>query len=178
MSIKFVSKNSNFMVVLKPGVPGSTITGQQPQPGLYVKFQAGVVDVREEMVIDLLRKHKSFGIDFLEVKQSESEVDPYEHTRQEVEPIHNTTEIVYGHVGKKTSSKGKTVLSPELKKIIEAEAVKMLPNLLKKNPKILKDILSGLAEEVKKGEIEEKEEETKRGQGRPAKDPEEKEKEE
>lgn len=152
MSVKFVSKNSNLMIVLKPGVPGSTITGQQPTPGIYVRFQGGVVDVKEESIINMLRGHKGMGSDFIEIKQSE--VDPYEHTRQDIEPIHNITEMEYGHIGKKISSKGKTILSPELKKLIENEAVKMLPDILKKNPKILKDILQGLAEEVKKDDEE------------------------
>lgn len=152
MSVKFVSKNSNLMIVLKPGVPGSTITGQQPTPGIYVRFQGGVVDIKEESIINMLRGHKGMGSDFIEIKQSE--VDPYEHTRQDIEPIHNITEMEYGHIGKKISSKGKTILSPELKKLIENEAVKMLPDILKKNPKILKDILQGLAEEVKKDDEE------------------------
>ena len=152
MSVKFVSKNSNLMIVLKPGVPGSTITGQQPTPGIYVRFQGGVVDIKEESIINMLRGHKGMGSDFIEIKQSE--VDPYEHTRQDIEPIHNITEMEYGHIGKKISSKGKTILSPELKKLIENEAVKMLPDILKKNPKILKDILQGLAEEVKKEDEE------------------------
>lgn len=164
MSVKFVSKNSNFMVVLKPGVPGSTITGQQPQPGIYVRFQGGTVDVREESIIEMLRNNRGCGVDFVEIKQSES--DPYEHVRQETEPIHNTTEINYGHIGKATKSQAKTILSPELKKIIEAEAIKILPSLLKKNPKILKAVLSGLAEEVKK---DEEEEEAKKVQGGPVK---------
>ena len=151
MSVKFVSKNSNLMIVLKPGVPGSSVTGTQPVPGIYVRFQSGTVDVHEESIIEMLRNSKSFGRDFVEVKQHES--DPYEHARQETEPIHNITEMEYGHIGKKTTSKGKTVLSPEIKKLIENEAVKMLPNLLKNNPKILKDILTGLADEVKKDEI-------------------------
>lgn len=164
MSVKFVSKNSNLMLVLKPGIPGSTITGQQPTPGIYVRFQGGVVDVKEDSIINMLRGHRGFGSDFVEIKQSE--VDPYEHTRQDIEPIHNITEMEFGHIGKKTSSKGKIVLSPEVKKLIENEAVKMLPDLLRKNPKILKDILSGLAAEIKK----EDEGEAKRGPGRPAKD--------
>lgn len=150
MSVKFVSKNSNFMVVLKPGVPGSTVTGQQPQPGIYVRFQGGMVDVHEEAIVEMLRKNRGFGVDYVEV--AGTEIDPYEHTRQEIEPGHNITEINYGHVGKSTKSPQKQTLTPELKKVIENEAIKILPNLLKKNPKILKDILAGLAAEAAKDE--------------------------
>ena len=146
MSTKFVSKNSNLMVVLKPGVPGSVITGQQPQAGIYVRFQGGVVDIHEESIINMLKNHRSFGTDFVEIKQTE--VDPFENTRKEIEPAHHMIEMEFGHIGKSTKSAQKAALSPELRKMIEAEAVKILPTLLKKNPKILKDILANLAAEA------------------------------
>ena len=130
--------------------------------------------MHEENIIEMLRANKDFGTNFVEIKQHEK--DPYNHTRTEIEPIHNITEIKYGHVEGKTASAKIQVLSPEVKKLIESEAVKMLPDLLKKNPKILKDILQNLAKEASIGEKQEgesvgiKEEEIKRGPGRPAKE--------
>ena len=64
---KFVSKVSNYMVVLAPGIPGSTITGQQAKSGLYVRFQGGTVDVKEESIAGLLRRHPDFNIGFIEI---------------------------------------------------------------------------------------------------------------
>jgi len=142
MSTKFVSKNSNYMLVLRPGVEGSRVLGTQSVPGLYVKFQAGSVDVKEEALIEMLRKHPGFGTDFLEVK--EAEVDPYATDRVGIEPEHVTTEIKYGHAGKKVGGV-KTKISPEMRKMIEKEAIKMIPGILKSNPEILKSILSDLS---------------------------------
>jgi hypothetical protein len=163
---KFVSKNSNYMVVLKPGLEGNRALGTQPIPGIYVKFQSGIVDIKDEKILEMMRSHPSNGGDFTEVK--DSEVDPYVDSRQELEPDHYVSEIEYGH--SKVAAKPTTKVSPELKKFIQAEAVKMIPGLLKENPSILKDIIKDLAsavasekEEIKttetKEEIEEIEEE-------------------
>lgn len=145
MSTKFVSKNSNYMIVLKPGVEGNRSLGTHAIPGLYIKFLSGVVDIKEESIANQLREHPAFGIEFVEVK--DSEVDPYSDTREEVEPDHVIQEIKYGHAeGMKGSHK--TKISPQMKKVIEAEALKMLPGLLKSNPEILKGILRSMAAEL------------------------------
>lgn len=173
MSTKFVSKNSNYMVVLKPGIEGNRALGTHAISGLYVKFQAGVVDVKEESIIKMLREHPSFGIDFIEVK--ENETDPFIDAREEAEPAHIMSEVRYGHVEKTTGNIPKLKLTPQLKKLVEDEAVKMLPGLLKSNPKLLKDIILGLASEMKEKEIQEgkpivtEEKTEKRGPGRPPK---------
>ena len=150
MSIKFVSKNSNYMLVLRPGIEGNRALGTHAVSGLYVKFQAGIVDVKEESIVEQLRAHPSFGIDFIEVKQDE--VDPFIDTREEVEPSHNLTELKYGHAEALIKTPGKVKMTAQLKKIIEKEALKMMPGLLKSNPKILKDLIMGLASEMKDAE--------------------------
>lgn len=175
MSTKFVSKNSNYMIVLRPGVEGNRAIGTHAVPGLYVKFQSGVLDVKEEKVIELLRNHPSFGIDFLEIKQDE--IDPYLDVRDESEPAHIHQEIKYGHAEKAKGSSVKTKISPQLKKVIENEAIKMIPGILKSNPKILKDIILDLASQMKKEEGQDEEaqleknteESVKKGPGRPVK---------
>jgi hypothetical protein len=148
MSAKFVSKNSNYMVVLKPGLEGNRALGTHAIPGLYVKFLSGLVDVREESIIALMRAHPCFGTDFIEVKQEE--IDPFLDQRDEVEPDHVISEIKYGHSeNMKVTGNKKTKLTPALKKLIEGEAMKMLPGLLKSNPKVLKDIIMSLAADIK-----------------------------
>ena len=177
MSTKFVSKNSNYMIVLKPGVEGNRNLGTHAVSGLYVKFQAGVVDVKEEAIVKMLREHPGFGTDFIEVKPEE--VDPYLDSREEVEPPHVISEIHYGHSEAVKGSPRKVKLTPQIKKVIEAEALKMIPGLLKSNPKILKDIIMELAAGMKEKESNEPEgripgelaepSEEKRGPGRPPK---------
>lgn len=177
MSTKFVSKNSNYMVVLKPGIEGNRALGTHAVSGLYIKFQSGMVDVKEESIVTLLREHPSCGVDFIEIK--EDELDPFIDNREDSEPAHTHQEIRYGHVEKATGSPVKTKLSPQMKKLIEGEAMKMLPGLLKSNPKILKDIILNLASEMKEKETEESskidedtsiDETPKRGPGRPPKE--------
>ncbi len=150
MSTKFVSKNSNYMVVLKPGIEGNRNLGTHAVPGLYIKFQSGVVDIKEESIVAQMREHPSFGTDFVEVKQEE--VDPFQDVRQEIEPGHVISEIKYGHNEKAAGTLPPAKMSPQLKKLIEGEAMKMLPELLKQNPKVLKDLIMGLAAEMKASE--------------------------
>ena len=151
MAVKFVSKNSNYMIVLKSGVEGSRALGTQAIPGLYIKFQSGTVDIKEDSIVEMLRSHPGYGTDFIEVK--EQEADPYQGNREEIEPDHIVSEIKYGHVEKSVGRPRKIKLTPQLKKAVEAEALKMLPGLLKSNPKILKDIILNLAAEMKAEEV-------------------------
>ena len=155
MATKFVSKNANLMVVLRPGVEGSRVLGKSSVPGLYARFQSGTLDVKDQEMIELLREHPAFNSDFIEV---EDQADPYAHTRSEMEPQHVISEIEHGSAKKQVVSKKPIVFSPEVKKVIEAEAIKLLPELLKKNPEILKNVLKDLvkAEEVGKDLSEEK----------------------
>lgn len=137
--MKFVSRNSNLMVVLKPGLPGSHLTGQAPVTGVYVKFQNGVVDVKEESIVEMMKKHPGFNIDYIAVEDGVKEEDPYAYYRSETEPVHTTTEIKYGHAEKSVSSPKKNKMPIELENLIKSEASKlasamvkeMLPNLIR-----------------------------------------------
>lgn len=150
MSTKFVSKNSNYCIVLKQGIEGNRAIGTQAIPGVYVRFQDGTVKVSEESMLEQLRNHPKFGTDFLEVKEEEK--DPFLDQRVESEPKHAMTEIKYGHVGKKQIEGAPTKMTPQVKKLIEREAIKMLPDLLKANPQILKDIITDMASDLKQPE--------------------------
>ena len=175
MSTKFVSKYSNYMIVLKPGVEGNRALGTHAISGLYVKFQSGSVDVKEESIVEMLRDHPGYGTEFVEIKQEE--IDPYIDRRQEIEPEHITAEIKYGHVENVKGSARKIKLTPQVKKLIEREALNMIPGLLKSNPEILKSIILDLAAGMKAKESpieetlpsEKQDDSPKRGPGRPAK---------
>jgi hypothetical protein len=114
---------------------------------LYVRFQAGSVDVKDEAIIALLREHPRYNVDFLEIKDSDA--DPFVEQREEIEPTHTLAEVKYGHVEKAQVSARASKMSPELKRVVEAEAMKMLPKLLKSNPKVLKEIILAMAAEMK-----------------------------
>jgi len=147
MSVKFVSKQSNYMVVLRPGTEGNRALGVHTVPGIYVKFQAGIVDVKDDSIAKMMREHSAFGTDYIEIKPTET--DPFIDTREDIEPEHSIAEIKYGHVEKKAGRPAKVKLTPQMKKVIESEALKMLPDLLKSNPKVLQGIIVSLAADMK-----------------------------
>lgn len=148
MATKFVSKNSNYMVVLRSGIEGNRAIGTQAKSGLYVRFEDGMVNVKEESIITQLRDHPNFGSDFLEIKPEES--DPFASTRVDLEPQHTTSDIKYGHVMNRKGAPAKVKLTPELKRVIKAEALKMVPGLLQENPKMLKEVILSLAKDMEK----------------------------
>ena len=150
MSTQFVSKQSNYCVILKSGIEGNRILGTQPVAGIYIKFEGGIVTVKDESIAKMLREHPSFGNDFIEVE--EIGADPYADSRTDIEPEHIMSEIKYGHAEAVKGMAKPVKLTPAMKKVVEVEAIKMLPSLLKENPDILKGIIMSLAAEMKEKE--------------------------
>jgi len=149
--MKFVSKNSNLMVVLRPGILGNHLSGTATINGIYVKFSQGMADVKEEKFIDMMKLHPAFGSDFIAVETPEE--DPFAYLRKEVEPAHVITEINYGHAEKSVGSKKNTQLSPEIKKMLQDEAVRMAKEML---PGMMKEMMK----EMQSESLTKKEEET------------------
>lgn len=165
MSTQFVSKQSNYAIVLKSGIEGNRILGTQPIAGIYIKFEGGIVTVKDEKIAEMLREHPGFGNDFIEVE--EIGTDPYSDTRNDVEPEHVMSNITYGHAEAVKGIAKPVKLTPQMKKLIESEAMKMLPGLLKSNPQVLKDIITTMASEMKEKEdkkAEEKVEKTEKSE--------------
>ena len=150
--MKFVSRNSNLMVVLKPGLPGNHLSGTAPVTGIYVKFQNGTVDVKEDSLIELMKKHPAFNTDYIAVEEGIREEDPYAYYRSEVEPTHVVSEIKYGHVEKATSSAPKRKMPPELEALIKAEAAKMAKEML---PSLIKETIQAMKTEDKSEGVKE-----------------------
>ena len=135
--MKFVSKFTNHRLVLRPGVPSEPITGRTAIPGLYVKFEQGMVDVKDPEMVDRMLKHPRFGADFILLK--EDEIDPYLETRKNIEPDHIITEMKYGHPDKVIGNKQTITLNKKQKEIFKemvkdqagAMAKEMLKELMK-----------------------------------------------
>lgn len=119
--MKFISKNSNLRVVLVHGIPGSSVTGAQPIPGLSVKFEDGVAVVKDPVVQEKMMAHPSFNQDF--ILADETGTDPY--SRKSSEPEHDIQEIQFGHVGKSLNPKPAVTLTPEIKKVLMDMASEM-----------------------------------------------------
>lgn len=118
------------MLVLRPGIPAQPITGTPAVPTLSVRFQDGVVDIHDIELVEKMRNHPGFNVDFVEVEEQKS--DPY--YRKPVEPQHVMTELKYGTPIARETSKIKRELPPELEKLIQEQAVaiakEMLPGMV------------------------------------------------
>lgn len=170
--MRFVSKSSNLMLVLKQGFPGNHMNGTPPISGVYIKFQNGVVDVKEQSLIDLMVKHPGYNIDYISVEEEEK--DPFDYLRNDTEPGHVLTEIKYGHVERSVGTKRPIKLNPEIKSLIEAEAIRLAKEML---PGMMKEMVTQIketqvkntqeSEEVQEPDLN-KEKPVKKGPGRPA----------
>ena len=141
---KFISKNSNYRLILKHGIPPEPITGRLAVPSVWVKFQNGVAVVNDDELVELMLRHPAFNVDF--IAEEEGAVDPYKSTRRDSEPVHDRVNIEYGHVGKNENPKSPFVLPQdkqiELQNYIKEEAKKMA---LQMAPTLAKEILNNLA---------------------------------
>ena len=135
--MKFVSKNQNLRIVLKPGIPGNPALGQPIISGLYVKFENGVANISDEKMIELMTSHPGFNSDFIKIE--DSEIDPY--VRKNIEPDHKIMDMDHGAMGKEINPK-KIVLPPEVKAEISRVAVEMAKEMA---PKMALEILRKIA---------------------------------
>lgn len=136
---------SNYRVILQHSIPAEPITGRIAVPGIWVKFENGIADVRDEKTVELMLNHRMFKVDFLPMEESK---DPYEDNRKLTEPDHSTTEIKYGHVESTTSPKTKVTINSETKKILREMATEMAAEMAPAMAKqMLKEVLSQKASE-------------------------------
>jgi len=127
--MKFISKNSNLRIVLSPGIPANQMSGIAGKPGVYVKFQDGIVDVKDEEMINQMRRHPAFNQDFIVVDDNGK--DPYADIRQEIEPVHIIQEMKYGQVeAVKVSPHAEGKIDPKIKKLVDELAMKKVKELL------------------------------------------------
>lgn len=130
--MKFVSKSSNLLIVLQPGMPAQPLTGTPAKATVSVRFKDGLADVQSEELVRLMLAHPGFGGDF--ISAGEVFVDPYAATRQSSEPAHILTELKHGTPMSRVVKGGNSALPPELQKIVDAmaleQAKKLLPSMV------------------------------------------------
>ena len=113
---------------MSPGLPAQPLAGILAKPGLSVRFRDGMVEVKDEELIEKLKTHPGFNTDFILVEDGVK--DPYASSREESEPVHHVAEIKYGHVEKKASSKRKVKLTPQMEKMINSLAMEKVKEIL------------------------------------------------
>lgn len=150
--MKFISKSSNYMIVLKAGVSGNSLTGEPMKPGLSVRFRDGVAEVKDEDMITRMKNSDGFRAgDFIAV-EDESE-DPYESMRVGLEPEHIITEMQYGHPTGRQVSAAKKQLPPEIKKMITDQATEIAKSMVKDMiPGIMEELRSSMVADTKEGD--------------------------
>ena len=138
--MKFISKSSNLLIVLRPGMSAQPLTGSPAVPTISVRFKDGVADLEQQEMIDLMLAHPGFNNDF--ISSDNVAVDPYSSTRQAGEPAHEVTDLKYGTPVKHAIKGGdKPKLSPEMQKMVQAAAVELAKTML---PTMVEDTLKKL----------------------------------
>ena len=135
--MRFISKNVNLRVILKPGLPPDLGSGRMADPGISVKFLDGVLEVNDQGIIDRLRIHPGFSLDFFSVEDGEWKV-PFRTASSETEPAHTITEFKYGRPDRVLSSAKAPKLSPEIEKMLTERAFEIAKGLL---PDMMKEML-------------------------------------
>jgi hypothetical protein len=121
--MKFISKNSNLHIILRPGQQAQPITGTPAIPALSVRFQQGQADIQDESLIEMMMRHPGFNQDFVAV--DETGTDPFAHMRADAEPQHVTTEMKFGHPVARNVAPSSTPLPPAVKKLITDQATEI-----------------------------------------------------
>lgn len=150
--MKFVSKFTNFRVVLKPGLPAQPVVGIPATPGLSIKFEDGFAEVANPEHIEMLKASPDY------VNKVIMDADPEgtdEFVRTNISPEHNTMEIGFGRVMK--SMGGKSAGNPEAMKLLKKMAMELfkeeLPKMAKAEamkiaPQLAMDLLNKMNEEA------------------------------
>lgn len=153
--MKFVSKNSNYCVVLRQGLPSERLTGRAAVPGVYIRFEDGIANINsdiggilKEEVCKMMLKNSAYKRDFV---LADDEEDPYADTRESIEPVHTITELKYGSVDNTINPKPKIQLDKEKKTIIKMMAGKMAK-------KMAKEMAEKMAKEMAEKMIKERDE--------------------
>lgn len=121
--MKFISKLSNYRVILRPGQPGSRMTGVLAVPGISVWFDGGIAEVKNEEHVKMMLELPAFkNGDFIIDKDGK---DPFFNSRKNIEPAHNIAEMEYGSVGKAVNPKPLVEISEVQKEVISKMATEM-----------------------------------------------------
>jgi hypothetical protein len=126
--MKFISRNSNLLIVLRAGLSAQPITGTPAKPTISVRFKDGVADVTQQELVDMMLVHPGFNSDFISAE--ESPIDPYAALRQPSEPTHVVTDIQFGTPMSRQVKGGKPAIPAELQKLIQESAAEMAKQML------------------------------------------------
>lgn len=157
--MNFVSKYSNYLLILRSSRPAVPAIGQPSVPGYSVRFSGdGLAIVNDEKIIKMILASEAFRRkDVVTVESGDD--DPYKETREQLEPEHNILEMQYGAVSGNVNPKSKISFSKEQKVEIKKMMEKTVPKMAKEMAKeILKEMLKKQKKSDNSGKDEEKNE--------------------
>lgn len=137
--MRFISRNSNLLIVLRPGLSAQPLTGTPAKPTISVRFKEGVAEVENEELIAMMLAHSGYMQDFISVEANGR--DPYKGARQQTEPAHEIVGLNYGTPVSREIKGGSKQLPPELQKIVQDAAVAMAKEMM---PGMITEALKGL----------------------------------
>jgi len=126
--MKFISKSTNLLIVLRPGLSAQPMVGVPAKPTISVRFKDGVADVQQQELVDMMLVHPGFNSDF--ISSENLPVDPYVANRKSSEPAHEVIEMKYGTPVSRETKGDLPQLSPEMQKLVRASAEEMAKKLL------------------------------------------------
>ena len=138
--MRFISKSSNLLVVLEPGLSAQPLTGTPPKPTVSVRFKDGIAEVPDGQLADRMLGHPALNADFV-LAEDVGNKDPYASSRVESEPVHDLTELKHGTPVSRISRPLPLKITPQLQAIINQEAVKIAKELL---PSMLEETLKNV----------------------------------
>ena len=151
--MKFISKNSTYRLILRAGQPAELATGRLPVPTIFVRFEEGVAEVKDEEHIKMVLAHKDYGVDFFAYESTDLKTQKLIADRVSAEPEHDITDIQFGHVGRKTSA-NKFNMTPEIKAMLLDNSMAMAKSIalemVKEQMKPIQDLLKSLADKQEK----------------------------
>ena len=143
--MKFISRNANLRIILKPGMPAQPVLGIPAVWSVSVKFQDGLAEIKDEKIIEKMLTHTGYNTDFIVVDEDGN--DPFANTRDEIEPGHVLSEIKYGHVERSVGSPKNAKMTPEMQSVLTAMANDMANKKIKEMlPSLIEDTMMKMAQ--------------------------------
>jgi len=138
--MKFISKSSNLLVILRPGLSAQPLSGMPATPTISVRFKDGLAEVPDGDLQNMMLSHPGFNSDFVSAETTSGR-DPYAASRVESEPGHTHTQLKYGTPEDVIRSGKAPALSPELQEVVVKAATALAKEML---PEMVKETLKGI----------------------------------
>lgn len=145
--MKFVSRATNLLIILKPSLSAVPLAGKLAEPGLSVRFEEGIAVVDRDDICEMMMQHRDFNRDFFIYQDGK---DPFVNQRGLKEPAHQITELKFGTPVKSFGDKVVQPLTPEMRTFINDSIKNGIQEGMKKLIPDLLQHLKGAAEVVKR----------------------------